>query len=62
MIKLFTEHRLLINRFTSIAASSEDVESAANQIQYRKKHQSNVFIKVIYRCILYPLGNNNKEK
>ncbi|KAI8889657.1 hypothetical protein K501DRAFT_315097 [Backusella circina FSU 941] len=55
MIKLFREQRLLINRFTSIAASSENGESEVDNIQNRKKHHSNVFIKVIYRCIIYPL-------
>ncbi|KAI8876609.1 hypothetical protein K501DRAFT_279250 [Backusella circina FSU 941] len=55
LIKLLREYHSVMNRFTSIAATSETPESANLHIKYRKKKQSSLFIKVTARCSLYPL-------
>jgi hypothetical protein len=56
LIKLLKEHHSVMVRFTSIAATSETPESANLQLKYRRKKQSNLFLIVIARCSLYPLG------
>ncbi|KAI7907234.1 uncharacterized protein BX663DRAFT_495279, partial [Cokeromyces recurvatus] len=55
LFKLLRENRMVIRKFVHIAATSQTVETANNTIQQRIKYQSNVFIRVVSRCIIYPL-------
>lgn len=57
LVKLVHEHNNLISRFIHIASTSETADTANSNIQQRIKSQSNIFTKVVSRCIIYPLGN-----
>lgn len=57
LIKLVREHNNSINRFIHVTSDSQTVNTTNNIIlQQRLKYQSNVFTKVVSRCIIYPLG------
>ncbi|CEP16578.1 hypothetical protein [Parasitella parasitica] len=55
LIKLMREHRALIRKWIHIASMSQTTESAQSNIEQRAKSQSNVFMRVVSRCVMYPL-------
>jgi hypothetical protein len=60
-IKLRREHHILINKFTTIADDST-VSVSKRNVEDCIKSQSNIFLRVVSRCAIYPLGNNTIHK
>lgn len=55
-IKLLMENHNLLGKFQNIADTSASVEVSKTHVQHRKENQTNIFLKVVSRCILYTLG------
>ncbi|KAF1804003.1 hypothetical protein FB192DRAFT_1470540, partial [Mucor lusitanicus] len=55
LVKLTHEHHTLVGKWVHIASMSQTAESAQSSVEQRIKAQSNVFMRVISRCVLYPL-------
>jgi len=56
LVKLTHEHHTLAGKWIHIASMSQTAESARSSVDQRIKMQSSVFMRVISRCVLYPLG------
>jgi hypothetical protein len=56
LIKLMREHHNLVGNF-NIPNDAEYTDTANSQIQKCLKSQSNIFRRVVTRCVIYPLGN-----
>ncbi|KAL9540746.1 hypothetical protein MBANPS3_009513 [Mucor bainieri] len=56
LVKLTHEHHTLVGKWVHIASMSQAAESAQSSVEQRIKAQSSVFMRVISRCVLYPLG------
>jgi hypothetical protein len=59
LIKLMREHHNLIGNFANIPNNNnlECTDTANSQIQKCLKSQTNIFRRVVTRCVIYPLGN-----
>lgn len=56
LIKLTLERHTLIGKWIHIALMSQTADSAQSNIEHRIKSQTNIFMRVVSRCVLYPLG------
>lgn len=56
LIKLMREHHTLTGKWTHITSMSQTADSNQSSIEQRIKSQTNIFLRVVLRCILYPLG------
>lgn len=56
LIKLTLERHTLIGKWIPIALMSQTADSTQSNIEHRIKSQTNIFMRVISRCVLYPLG------
>ncbi|KAG1113913.1 hypothetical protein G6F42_014334 [Rhizopus arrhizus] len=59
LVKLMKEHHTLVGKWAHIASMSQAAESAQSSVEQRIKAQSSIFVRVVSRCVLYPLGNVN---
>lgn len=59
LIKLMQEHHNLVGNFANIPDNSniERTDTADGFIKKCLKSQSNIFRRVVTRCVIYPLGN-----
>lgn len=56
LVKLTREHHTLVGKWIHIASMSQTAEPAQSSVDQRVKAQSSVFMRVVSRCVLYPLG------
>ncbi|CAO0789517.1 unnamed protein product [Mucor circinelloides] len=55
LVKLMKEHHTLVGKWAHIASMSQAAESAQSSVEQRIKAQSSIFVRVVSRCVLYPL-------
>lgn len=56
LIKLILERYALIGKFIHTASLPQTADSSQSSIEQRIKSQSSIFMRVVSRCVLYPLG------